>query len=150
LSNTTRGQSGPTSNPHDFASVVPNPLSMPAYSNQMLFDIHHNLGRMEVTLENLCKQHDTLQTMVAKEAEKQSSALTSAIDRIEKLLTDKHLGYDARFSRFDKFVYAFGGFAACMSIMVPVFWWLTGERIENALKGPSPVEQTEAAPIKKK
>ncbi len=136
--------------PSEVASVNPNAASMPAYSNQMLFDIHHNMGRMEVTVENLCRQHETLHASFSKESERQAAALTSAVERIERALADKHGAYDSKFSRLDRFVWGFGGFAACITIMAPIFWWLTGERIESTLKGPAASEQSSSQPAKKK
>lgn len=139
-----RGQGGEVSPPHDFPNVTPSPSSMPAYSNQMLFDIHQSNGKLEVRVEHLCKQHDDLSATVEKSMDKQTQSLTATLERIEK-------GFDARFSSIEgRFTSLEGrmseiekkanyltGFLACAIILIPIcawiVWWSLGEKVESLL-----------------
>ncbi|MFJ1307960.1 hypothetical protein [Agrobacterium sp. P15N1-A] len=131
------GQGGEVSPPHDFPNVTPSPSSMPAYSNQMLFDIHQSNGKLEVRVEHLCKQHDDLSATIDKSMEKQTQSLTASIERLEKALDGRLTGVETRLTDIEKKAGFIAGFLAAAIVLIPVcgvvIWWALGEKVESLL-----------------
>jgi hypothetical protein len=103
--------SGPEAPPQAFAETLPRASDMPAYTNQVLFEMNNTLGRLDAKLDGLSKGHDDV---------------TKKIDAL-----------DDRIGKLEHKASMLTGILICAVFLIPicatVVWWSLGERISAAL-----------------
>lgn len=104
--------SGTEGTPQAFAETLPRISDMPAYTNQVLFEMSNTLGKLDAKLDGVSRSQ---------------AELSKQIDGLGERLSG--LEHKASFLQ---------GVLICAVFLIPfcaaVIWWSLGQRIEEALK----------------
>lgn len=112
--------SGTEGTPQAFAETLPRASDMPAYTNQVLFEMSNTLGRLDAKLDGLNRS----QSELSKQIE----------------------GLDGRLAGLEHKASWLQGALITGVILIPlcatVVWWSLGQRIEDALRIKEPEQTT--------
>ncbi|MBU1313973.1 MAG: hypothetical protein KJ947_22540 [Alphaproteobacteria bacterium] len=104
--------SGQEETPQVFPETPPRAGDMPAYTNQVLFEMNNTLGKIEAKLDGLVKAVDA------------NSSKSDALD--------------GRLVKLENKASFLTGILICAVFLIPIcstiVWWSLGERIEAALR----------------